>query len=477
MTTVLVALVVVAILGALLWRATRRPTTATADDASRLNASPGDSGTPAASATRNSGQLEETKTYPPAGFLLPDGVLGAAQSAENSAGGPVEGPGATPATIWEALENASAPVAVEYYPVSQAEIAKLRIVPPVNAAAQSAMQDIVETLGPKTPTLYRVVLPKGAELVRAKGYENAFRGFSRTGGKTAQGVWKPVAAGTAVAASWPVLAVAGTVAAVDVVAQREQRAHQRRVEGLLGRQEQHRYSERIKDQRTADDQLTRVIHAMLDGRTPSLDVALKSADDEFHRAQTFLEQYHQLLEQLTDTEDGKIAYRKLEAALGDDPSAADEFFRDLHLTRAAIALQRKALVAQGAAAAVADHANPYEAMRRYLESAVTELLAAEQMIDHLSTGLAHAQLKGRWYETEKAITARQERLRRRVTPARASEGGDLAPADDANELRFLVTADGELHQVLPAEQTEQRAHADPQPGPEPSRAASPAPEL
>ena len=86
---------------------------------------------------------------------------------------------------------------------------------PVNAAAQQAMVDIIKALDARSPTLYRVVLPKGAELVKAVG-KSGFRGFSRTGDKTAHAVLKPVAAGGPVAAGWPVLAVAGTVLAVDM---------------------------------------------------------------------------------------------------------------------------------------------------------------------------------------------------------------------------------------------------------------------
>ena len=50
--------------------------------------------------------------------------------------------------------------------------------------------------------------------------------------------------------------------------------------------------ERIKDQRSADAQLTRAMSLMLDGGTPDLELALKSAYDEFHRSQLFLEKYH-----------------------------------------------------------------------------------------------------------------------------------------------------------------------------------------
>ncbi len=87
--------------------------------------------------------------------------------------------------------------------MSESEIAKFRTVP-VNAAAQQAMVGIVDALNPKGPSLFRVVLPKGAGLVKAAG-TSGFRGFSRSGGKTTHAVLKPVDAGTAVTAGWPVL--------------------------------------------------------------------------------------------------------------------------------------------------------------------------------------------------------------------------------------------------------------------------------
>ncbi len=214
--------------------------------------------------------------------------------------------------------------------MSESEIAKFRTVP-VNAAAQQAMVEIVNALNPKSPTLFRVVLPKGAELVKAVG-TSGFRGFSRTDGKTAHAVLKPVAAGGAMAAGWPVLAVAGTVMAVDMVAQREQLAHQRRVEAILGRQEERYYIERIKDQRSADAQLSRAISLILDGHNPNLDLALKSAYDEFHRSQQFLEKYNGVIDELVD-EDGKVDYHRLEVALGGKTKDVDYFLREIHLAR------------------------------------------------------------------------------------------------------------------------------------------------
>lgn len=372
--------------------------------------------------------VEARPEFPPAGLLVPEEVLRSA--------------GSTSVAIWDALEAAAAPVAVQYYPVSDSEIARLRTVP-VNAAAQQAMAGIVNALNPKSPTLFRVVLPKGAELVKAAG-TSGFRGFSRSGGKTAHAVLKPVAAGGAIAAGWPVFAVAGTVLAVDMVAQREQRANQRRVEAILGRQEERHYIERIKDQRSADAQLSRAISLMLDGQSPNLELALKSAYDEFHRSQQFLEKFRGVIDELVE-DDGKVDYRRLEAALGGKTKEPDHFIRELHLARAAIALRRKAMVADAAAVALADLTNPYAALRSFLESQVHQLEEADAVAAELTERLTQVELKGRWRDSGKSVAARQDQLRAQVSPP--SVDGDT-------EIRYLMTASGQILQVLPSDEAE-----------------------
>ncbi|MEU8527340.1 MULTISPECIES: hypothetical protein [Streptomyces] len=366
--------------------------------------------------------------FPPAGLLVPEDVLRCA--------------GSTPTAIWDALEAAAAPVAVEYHPVSEPELAKLRTIP-VNAAAQQALEGVIKALDPKSPTLFRVVLPKGAELVKAAG-TTGFRGFSRTGGTTAHAVLKPVAAGGAIAAGWPVLAVAGTVLAIDMMAQREQRAHQRRVEALLGRQEERHYVERIKDQRSADAQLSRAISLMLDGHHPNLELALKSADDEFYRSQQFLEKHRGVVDELVE-DDGKVDYRRLEEALGGETKEDDHFVRELHLAQAAIAIRRKATLAEAAAVALVDPTNPYSALRRFWETQVHQLETTAAAATELTEKLGRLELKGRWYDTDKSVAARQERLRARVSPPRVE--GDT-------EIRYVTTSSGEIRQVLPPEEAE-----------------------
>lgn len=368
--------------------------------------------------------------FPSSGLLVSEAVL--------------RSTGSSSTAIWEALEAAAVPMAVQYYPVSESEITRYRTVP-VNAAAQKSMVDIVNALNPNSPTLYRVLLPKGAELVKAVG-ASGFRGFARNGGKiTSQAVLKPVAAGGAIAAGWPVFAVAGTVMVVDMLAQKELRAHQRKVETILGRQEERHYIERITDQRSADAQLTRAISLMLDGHNPNLELALKSAYDEFHRSQQFLEKYRGVTEKLVDS-DGKVDYRRMQEVLGGKTKDLDHFLRELHLARGAIAIRRKALVADAAAVALVDPTNPYTALRRFLDSQVHELEDADIVAAAITTMLTEVQLKGRWHDGDKAVAEKQQRLRALASP----------PAvDDATELLFLRTATGEIVQVIPSSEDEE----------------------
>ncbi|WP_211249353.1 hypothetical protein [Nocardioides aequoreus] len=392
--------------------------------------------------------MEARPEFPESGLLVADEVLRVA--------------GSSSVTIWDALESAAVPVAVEYFPVSEAEIAKYRTVP-VNAAAQQSMVEIVKALNPNNPTLYRVVLPKGAELVKAVG-TSGFRGFARSGGKIrAQAVLKPVAAGGAIAAGWPIFAVAGTVMAVDMVAQRELRAHQRRVETILGRQEERHYVERIKDQRSADAQLTRAISLMLDGHNPNLELALKSAYDEFHRSQQFLDKCRGVIEQLIDA-DGKVDYRRLEEVLGGTTKDLDYFLRELHMARGAIAIRRKALLADAASVALADPGNPYTALRKFLDSQVHELEQADAVAATITKQLTEIQLKGGW-SIPKALK-KQERLRRLAA---------APPVDDDVEIRFHRTSSGEIVQVIAIEDDEGDQPTQITSGDESSSAGTPSP--
>lgn len=295
------------------------------------------------------------------------------------------------------------------------------------------------------------VLPKGAELVKAVG-ESGFRGFSRTGGKTAHAVFKPVAVTGALVAGWPALAVAGVVFVADMAAHHELRAHQRRVEGLLGRQEEREYRNRIANQISTDEQLSRAISLMLDGRHSQLELLLllKDASAEFSLAQQFLQAYGGVVEALTD-EDGKVDYRRLEQALGGREKDVDYFVRELHLSQAAIALQRKAIVSDAAGRALDDPGNPYLALRRYYEEKVGALGEAEASVNELVERLSKVELKGRWHDavrarfqgSEKSVSAREKRFRDQIAPPTVK--GDT-------EIQYVVLASGELHQVVDADE-------------------------
>jgi len=371
---------------------------------------------------------EETtlvRRFPSSGLLVPESVL-------SQLGADV--------SVWEALESASVPMAFEYYPITNTDLAKYTFVP-VNASAQQALTDIVKAVGPKSPTLFKAILPKDASLVRAIG-TNGFRGFSRTGGKTVHAVLKPVGIGGAAAAGWPILAVAGSVMVMDMLAQREQRAHQRQVETILGRQEKRYVVERIAAQRTTDERLSAAISRMLDGQVPDVEVAQQRAGEEFHKAVQFLEQNRSLLQALTKANgaDGAVDYRKLEEALGVKTKDLGHFARELHFARAAVALGKKAVLTEAASAALADPENPYLALRKSFERRAVEIEQAEGYEAQVTAALSTLQLKGRWHERQKSITKRQTTLRQLVARAQI---------DPPEIVQYVALPSGEIHQLVP----------------------------
>ena len=225
--------------------------------------------------------------------------------------------------------------------------------------------------------------------------------------------------------------------ALDMLAQREQRAHQRKVEAILGRMEERYYTERIKDQRSADAQLTRAISLILDGDNPPLELALKSAYDEFHRSLVWLEKYDGVVGRLVGG-DGKVDYKQLRSAFGGD---LPYFFRELHLARAAIAIQRKALLADAAAKALADPSNPYTAFRRFLESQAHGLEQADRIAADLSTSLSTIRIRGGWPDPPKKVWEQEHGIQ------------DMASSptvDNNTTVQFLLKASGEIVRVLPS---------------------------
>jgi hypothetical protein len=380
----------------------------------------------------------EVDQWPARGVVLPQDVLDA---------------GTSPGSILTALERSATPLALEYYPVSYAELTNYRTVP-INATMQQYFTEIVKAINPKSPTLFKVILPAGEKLVGAVGLPGMFRGWAHNGAHiSAQALLKPVAAGGAIAAGWPIFAVAGTVMVVDMVAQREQRAFQRKVETILSRQELRAYRGRTADQRSLDGQLTKAISLMLDGKRPSLEVATARAYDEFHKSQQFLDDNRDVIEQLTD-EDGKVDFRRLEVALGGQTKDVDYFIGELYIARAANALYRRALLADAARSALDDPSNAYAALRRDLAGKAKQLEEAEVIETTLTERLSQIELKGRWWsapkdrwiKSAKTVDARQRSLRAKVSPPVGDETQEAGA-----ELRFISTQSGEVLQLLPLE--------------------------
>ncbi|MEN9956784.1 MAG: hypothetical protein RIR46_392 [Actinomycetota bacterium] len=347
--------------------------------------------------------------------------------------------------IKTALELSAAPVAVAYIPITRSEIARFVTVP-VNQSMQQAVSQIAKAVNRNNDTLYKVILPKGAELVKAAG-KSGFRAFAKNGSRiSSHAVLKPVAIGGAAAISWPVLAVGATVMALDMVAQKEQRAFQGRVLMFLERMDETHYLERIKDQKSADAQLTRAISLMLDGRNPMLELALQSADDEYLRSSLFIQKHRNVFQGLVD-DDGKVDFRRLEAALGGKQKDVENFIREINLARSALVLKNKALVADAASQALAEPENAYTAYRKFLERETRALGEARNELEKISAELSAAELKGRWYDkplekvrsADKAVESRQSHFRKQL---------HVPQEDSGDELTFIIEPSGEVRQVV-----------------------------
>ena len=349
--------------------------------------------------------------------------------------------------IKSALEFSSAPVAVAYMPVTRNELARFVTVP-VNQSMQQAVSQIAKAVNRNNDTLYKVILPKGAELVKAAG-KSGFRAFAKNGSKiSSHALLKPVAIGGAAAISWPVLAVGATVMALDMVAQKEQRAFQGRVLMFLERIDETNYLERIKDQQSADAQLTRAISLMLDGRNPMLELALKSADEEYLRSAMFIQKHRNVFQGLVD-DDGKVDFRRLEAALGGKQKDVENFIREINLARSALVLKNKALVADAASQALAEPENAYAAYRKFLERETRALGDARDELEKIGSELSAAELKGRWYDkplekirsADKSVESRQSHFRKQL---------HVPQEDGSDELAFIISLTGEVRQVVSA---------------------------
>lgn len=412
MTYVLVAvaavLVVILVSGVLLGK--RRPPTATNESST--------SGAQIATLDR--------PTLPDAGVLMAESVLPE---------------GASQVSIWDALENAAVPVAVSYRSVSSTELAQYKAVP-LNAGAQDVFKGLAKFVNPKEPTLYEVVLPKGAELVRAVG-QAGFRGFARDAkGIKAQAVLVPAGTAAAAGISWPAVALAGTVMALDMAMQAEQRENQKRLVALMDRAEEHRYKDRITAHRTADKMLSHAVAVMRDGGNPHLEVTRKAAYDVFHNAVLFLEGNRDLLDRIIDDE-GKVDFRTLEKRIGGDLRATEHFFRELQLSREAIAIRRRSLIVDAAAHALKEPTNPYEALQELLSAHVADLERAEAISESLTTQFTTLRMKGRWYDSKKAVGLHEMQIHKLAAAP--------TPAVDVVPVQILITPDGEMQQLIPIE--------------------------
>lgn len=367
-------------------------------------------------------------TLPEAGVLMAESVLPG---------------GGSQVSIWHALDNAAVPVAVSYRPVSSTELARYKAVP-LNAGAQDVIKGLTKLVNPKDPTLYEVVLPKGAELVKAVG-QAGFRGFARNAkGIKAQAVLVPAGAAAAAGISWPAVALAGTVMTLDMAMQAEQRENQKRLFALMDRAEEHRYKDRIAAHRTADQMLSHAVAVMRDGRNPHLEVTRKAAYDVFHNAALFLEANRDLLDGIIDDE-GKADFRTLEKRIGGDLRTTEHFFRELQLAREAISIRRRSLIVDAAAHALEDPTNPYEALQELLSAHVADLERAEAISESLTTQLTTLRMKGRWYDSDKAVGLHEIQVHNLAAPP--------TPAVDVEPVRILVTPDGEIQQLIPIEGT------------------------
>lgn len=83
-----------------------------------------------------------------------------------------------------------------------------------------------------------------------------------------------------------------------------------------------------------------------------------------------------IIEKLVDG-DGKVDHRNLGEALGGKTGDIDGFLREFHLARGAIAIERKALLADAASRALAYPENPHTALHRFLKAQIHKLEEAD----------------------------------------------------------------------------------------------------
>jgi hypothetical protein len=358
-------------------------------------------------------------------------------------------------TLADALTHAAIPIAFAYRPLAPSERSKLRTVR-VNASAQKGITQLVELVGPKAPTLFRAVLPASSELARAAG--GGFRGFAQgQGGRiTAQAVLKPVGLGAAAAVSWPVLAVAATVMALDAVAQKEQRQHQRRLESVLHKQEARHYRQRSARQSAVDLELSEAISLMLDGQNVDgqWEHSRLAAFEELEESRRYVGEHAARARAVI--KDGVADYGRLSSALGSAEKAADEFYLESEFARGALGLARKAALASAAASALRDPTNPYVALRTVLAARLELVTAVEREFDSFSNELTQVELShGFWSFSGPA---------KRMKDLLVDEMSPRAPLD-GEAIEFLALPSGEMYQVVGRTEAEPEGDASGAPSP------------
>lgn len=378
------------------------------------------------------------REYPEAGVLV-------AQPAANATSGSDLEP-QLPTAWLTALQDASVPMALEYRPVGSGELKRFHTVP-INATMQRAITDVVREVGPKGPTLFTVVLPKGAELARAVG-QSGFRGFARgAGGRvTAQAILTPVGVAGAAAVSWPVLAVAGTVMALDMVAQREQRAFQQRIAAVLARLDERADHERLARQRAVDRELSGAISRLLDGQDPGADwgAAKHRARHELELTRIFIEKYSGKLDKLAVT-DGKIDYDQLSRGLDGSKQTEGVFYQELAFARFGAALGRKSVLADATHAALRDPADAGIAFRRFLEADIGDVAKVGRELDALLDRIGQLTLTKKPWRTKADLAIFQSALVASIGPPKAL---------DTPPLQILAMPSGEILQVTPVDPRE-----------------------
>lgn len=354
---------------------------------------------------------------------------------------------ALPAGLEDALEQASAPISVRYRPLSDAELTRFRSIP-VNATAQRAIVDIVRMIGPKGPTLFTVDIPAGTELVKAANGAG-FRGVATAASSSrfaAQAVIKPVGLAGAAAVSWPVLAVAASVMALDMVNQREQRAHQRRIEAGLRSLEQDFRGERIARLRATDKALSGAISRLLDGQAiaGTWEHARTAADHELELARQFLDKIEPTVERFAD--EGSAKFRALSKELGgtEDLSESENgFSRDLAYARARVSLARKALLTEAAEIALQNESDPFGSLVRHMEGRLADLAEVDARLREIATKLTSLELKG--------VMSAKKLMRQRQLLAQCVEDID----EGAETIELVALPSGEVRQLEPIEVVDQ----------------------